>query len=124
MYRSVLLSRWMVKARSPLADQAKPVAPSSRRWLGDGVRSRTMDPAVECTASSCPFGDAARPPGSPLRARAPIAAASPTSPSVPSWAAAGRRLGGQACGARLPARAGDQQLAGGRPHRAQDLELG
>src|SRR5438552_12962297 len=77
MYTSVLLSRWIVKARSPLADQAKPVAPSSRRWPGDGVRSSTMDPAVDCTASSCPFGDAARLPWSTLSAVASIVACSP-----------------------------------------------
>ena len=41
-----------------------------------------------------------------------------------SGGAGGRRLAGQRCGPRLSARAGDQQLAGGRPHRAQDLELG
>src|SRR6266550_5066423 len=65
-YSSVPVSRWIVKARSPLADQLKPVAPSGRCWVRPGVRSSTPEPLVDCTARHWPFGDAARLPWSTL----------------------------------------------------------
>src|SRR2546428_14160883 len=83
-YSSVPVSRWIVKARSALADQLKPVAPSSRRCVGPGVRSSTTEPLVDCTARNCPFGDAARLPSwSTLSAGASRGACSPTMRSVP-----------------------------------------